>query len=222
MSKGRRSIVFGPLPPPYGGVSVFMSGLYNFVPRATVDVWAYSGSEASKSFPEARYVNHRRLGHIAALTASGRGTRVIDSSHFHLEYPHRILLPAWLKARSVLGFQWIKILHDGSLPFRYQDFTAKQKGLFAAGLGKVDEMIVVTPDLQDFCRQHMDSAQISCIPSLLPMSGGWIDAPTASRWSAAIDRHRQYGKRVCSLGAFIPSYGFHGRWHGHCTRFDET
>src|SRR2546421_2892788 len=146
------SIVFGPLPPPFGGVSVFMSTLYAHIVNGGGEVWAYTGIESASDYPQARFIAHDRLAHIGALLRAGKGRRVIDSSHFHLEYPNWLLLPLWLAAKKIIGFDWVKIIHDGSLPARYPEFTPSQQRLFARALHAVDEVFVVSDELAEFVR----------------------------------------------------------------------
>ncbi len=60
------------------------------------------------------------------LFREGRGARVLDATHFHFEYPNPVLLPLWLACKRVLGFEWHKNVHDGSLPARYGGLRARR------------------------------------------------------------------------------------------------
>jgi glycosyltransferase involved in cell wall biosynthesis len=190
------SIVFGPLPPPYGGVGVFMSSLKDAAFGHGAEVWSYAGDGGDA---RVRTVDHRRFGHIRSLMRLGKGSRIVDSSHFHLEYPHRLLLPAWLQLKKQKQFTWIKACHDGSLPFRYAGMTDSQKRRMAKALAAIDILVVSSPDLVDFFSDKHDRP-VRYISPLLPDEQAYLKN----------DRSGLDGvKRVLSIGAFIPSYGFH-------------
>src|SRR5262245_39069006 len=121
----KRIILFGPLPPPYGGVSVLLSSLFGHLKDCPVFVWAIFGNDWNDH--RITRFNHRRLGVIKALLKQGYQSRIVDFTHFHLEYPNAILLPIWLIAKSLLDFEWIKHVNDGSLPDRYSKFSRSQK-----------------------------------------------------------------------------------------------
>src|SRR6267378_7320314 len=116
----RRIILFGPLPPPYGGVAIYMKALVAQLNGPNVRVWTYGGAKPDD--PDIRFIAHRRLGTLWALIAEGRKARILDASHFHLEYPNALLLPGWLVLKKLLGFEWYKNVLDGSLPRRYPQF----------------------------------------------------------------------------------------------------
>ena len=105
--------------------------------------------------PRVRFVAHRRLGTLTALLAEGRGARILDASHFHLEYPNPLLLPIWLGLKRSLGFKWYKNIFDGSLPKRYPQFGTMQRRLFHRAVNAVDEFIVVSDDLRHWLQEDL-------------------------------------------------------------------
>ena len=202
----KRIILFGPLPPPYGGVSVLLSTLWEHVKDAPVFLWAYFGTKSH----DKRIIrfNHRRLGVIKPLLKQGQHSRIIDFTHFHLEYPNPILLPIWLLAKRMLGFEWVKHVCDGSLAERYRKFTRAQKKRFARAIANIDEFIVVNEGLRDWLinEAHVSQA-ITIIPSLLniPSDG---DMNLSNQSEAPLREFIKHKKRVCCIGTFIPAYGF--------------
>ena len=78
----KKPILFGPLPPPFGGVSIFMKAIAARAAGFGFRVWSYKGKPENNGI----YVNHRRFGHLLALLREGRGARITDSTHFHVEY----------------------------------------------------------------------------------------------------------------------------------------
>lgn len=171
-----------------------------------IEIWSYKGAAPELGV---RVLNHRRFAHIAALFRYASCSRVTDSSHFHLEYPHPILLPLWIWAKRRLGFTWIKILHDGSLPSRYPHFTPMQKRLLAFALRHINEMVVYSRELETWMRNEVDFKKpISFIPLLLPLPSDWGNSPVGRDVAAGLEQFGGHQKRVCSIGVFIPSYGF--------------
>src|SRR3954471_15063847 len=108
-----KTILFGPLPPPYGGVSVFMASIKDACLDRGLEVWSYTGDDADKRVTSIR---RRLLEHLWRLFFGPRDARITDSTHFHLEYPHWLLLPLWLRVKLMKRFTWIKICHDATLP----------------------------------------------------------------------------------------------------------
>ena len=190
-----KAILFGPLPPPYGGVSVFMSALKNACIHRGVEVWSYAGDSGDKRVIR---VDHRKLGHLRRLRGVGPGTRIVDSTHFHLEYPHWLLLPLWLRAKRRRGFKWVKVCHDGSLPSRYAEMSKADRERVSKAVRAVDELVVTSPDLVGFFRNEF-GRDAKYISPLMPL-------PTALDKDVGNPRATQV---VISIGAFIPSYGFH-------------
>ncbi len=205
----RNSILFGPLPPPYGGVAVFMDAISSHAIERGVKVWTYTGEEVFRGRENPLFVNHRRLCHIRALLASGFHSRVTDSTHFHLEYPNVIALSLWLAIKSVLRFRWIKILHDGSLPERYRSFSRFERWLFRIAVRKVDEFVIYNKDLEDWvCETTGFGGPIRAIPLFLPLPENWSKVDLPARLADSIADFQSHNKRVLTVGFFIPSYGF--------------
>ena len=208
MSK-RKAIIFGPLPPPYGGVSVYLSYLIRHLRVAGLDLrmWAVLGDRDSKA-PNVRYIRHRRLGVIPALIREGSGSRILDATHFHLEYPHPLLLPVWLVLKFVLGFEWFKNVLDGSLPERYDRFGLVDRMLFRLAVRNVDQFIVVSEDLERWLRDMIGITRpVHVVPCLVPPPHG-TDLPPRAEIENALSSWSSRPRRVCSIGVFIPTYGF--------------
>jgi len=202
----KRIILFGPLPPPYGGVAIYMNSLVARLRGPNVSVWTYGGAKpADKSI---RFIAHRRLGTLWALLAAGRKARILDASHFHLEYPNPLLLLVWLGLKRLLHFEWYKNVHDGSLPGRYERFGIITRWLFRWAIKAIDEFIVVSESLKQWLRDEIKVVQpITVIPGLLPGPAS-ADARLSSTTIALLAAYLARDKRVCSIGVFFPSYGF--------------
>ncbi|HEV7798511.1 MAG TPA: hypothetical protein VGO73_10165, partial [Pyrinomonadaceae bacterium] len=202
----KRIILFGPLPPPYGGVAIYMQALVARL-GANVCVWAYG--RAKPEHAKVRFIAHRRLGTLWALIAEGRKARILDASHFHLEYPNPLLLPVWLVLKRLLGFEWFKNVLDGSLPKRYPQFGRIQRWLFHRAINAIDEFVVVSEDLRRWLTEDLNVRQpIVVIPCLLPNPSSKRDARLSFATEKLVQPYLVQEKRVCSIGVFFPSYGF--------------
>lgn len=203
----RRIILFGPLPPPYGGVAIYMKALVAYLRGPEVRVWTYGGAQPDDA--AVRFIAHRRLGTLWALLEEGRNARILDASHFHLEYPNLLLLPVWLVLKRWLGFEWYKNVLDGSLPKRYPHFGALQRWLFRRAVNAVDEFVVVSEDLRRWLKDEITVHQpITVIPCLVPTLPGGDNASLSTATEELIKPYLGHDQRVCCIGVFFPSYGF--------------
>jgi len=196
------------MPPPWGGVSVFMNSIADHAIARGIEIWAYTGKPNARC--SLRFVNHRRFGHLRLLARRGRGARISDSTHFHLEYPHPALLPPWIAAKKLLGFTWIKIVHDGSLPYRFDKFSGRQKRLFRAAIESIDEIIAVDQALASWLLNTAGfRGKISMIPPLLPVPPFWPGKDDmAGPLRRTLDNFARHEKKVMSIGVFAAAYGF--------------
>lgn len=203
----KRIILFGPLPPPYGGVATYMKALVAHFRESNVRVWTYGGAKPNDK--NIRFIDHRKLGTLWALIAEGSEARILDASHFHLEYPNSLLLPVWLLLKRRLRFEWYKNVHDGSLPKRYPTFGVIQRWLFRRAVNAVDEFVVVSEDLRRWLQEELGVRQpITVIPGLVPPPLSRANTPLSQELKEQLEPYLSYAKRVCSIGVFFPSYGF--------------
>ncbi len=204
---GRRIVLLGPLPPPYGGVSVYFGALAEHLKGAGVRVWALLGDGSARE--GVRFVRHRRFGIVAALLAEGRGARVLDASHFHLEHPNKFLLPIWLAAKRALRFKWYKNVLDGTLPARARQFGPARQFLFRRAVASVDEFVVVSEELRRWLKEEIGVGQkVTVIPCLLNIPRATLDAPLSEETGARLTSYLPSARRVCSVGVFTREYGF--------------
>jgi glycosyltransferase involved in cell wall biosynthesis len=203
----KRIILFGPLPPPYGGVAIYLKALLAHFQDSNVRFWTYTGAKPKD--PKVRFVAHRRLGTLWALLAEGRGARILDASHFHLEYPNLLLLPLWLVCKRLLRFEWYKNILDGSLPKRYPNFGVIERWLFRRAANAVDKFVVVSEDLRRWLQEEIKVRQdVAVVPCLLPQSPDEVATALLRETKDQLELYLSQAKRVCSIGVFFPSYGF--------------
>jgi glycogen synthase len=195
-------VLLGPYPPPYGGVSVYISTLFDFVKNEGVELWTYAGRKIEG--PDIFFMNSR-AGLPALVMRRGRGARIADNTHFLVEYPS-LLVPGWIGLKKVLGFEWIKIIHDGSLPARFSGLSKFRRALFRLSIAHVSKFVVVSKELERWLRDEIAATQeIVVIKSLLPIKEM---AALSHITAGGLSSYLESQKRVCSIGAFIPEYGF--------------
>lgn len=204
----REVFLLGPLPPPFGGVSIYLSFLLEHLRPRGVRMWAYFGEPFQGESGVQRF-RHRRLGLVPLAFRQGRGARVLDVTHFHLEHPNPLLLPAWLACKLVLRFRWHKNILDGTLPARHRKFNLLRRLLFRGALRGADEFIVVSDELKRWLQDDLRVRQkVSVIPCLLPIPNRYLDEEPTAPTAAALRAYLRRTRCVCSVGAFIQDYGF--------------
>jgi len=112
----------------------------------------------------------------------------------------------WALLKLVLRFEWVKVVHDGSLPSRYSGFSLLRKLLFRLSVSLVDEFAVVNEGINEFLRNGIGVRQnVRTVNALLPIPDSELSAGLSSEIEPVL---AQYDRRVVSTGVFIPSYGF--------------
>jgi glycogen(starch) synthase len=202
----KKVVLLGPYPPPHGGVSIYVSTLFGHLEARGLRLWTYGDREVRA--PNVHFMRDKRRELVPLLLREGRGARVGDCTHFLLEYPSA-LVPVWLLLKRLLGFEWVKILHDGSLPTRHAAFIPARRALFRLAVGGVTEFVVVSEELGRWLREELRVTQpVSVVKSLLPRIRVEGDDALPAELEASLADYTRRGRRVCSVGAFIPEYGF--------------
>src|SRR3982751_207002 len=200
----KKVVLLGPFPPPYGGVSIYTSMLFHFLKDRGLHLWTYGDREVSGS--NVHYMHAKRWQLVPLLLRKGRGARIADCTHFLVEYPS-LLVPLWLTLKPLVGFEWVKILHDGSLPARYQQFSSFQRMLLKGALSAVDEFVAVSEELRTWLLDVMHVQQeVTVIKSLLPPVKAKTDLP--EHLEKNLSSFLSANQRICSIGVFISDYGF--------------
>ncbi len=203
----KKVVLLGPTPPPYGGVSVYVSALFRHLKARGLRLWTY-GDGGPPEGPRVRFMNDKRRELVPLILREGRGARVADCTHFLLEYPSA-LVPAWVILKRLLGFEWVKIVHDGSLPTRHARFGAARRALFRLSAGAVDEFVVTGAELETWLREEVRVSQgVTHIRSLFPVHYAEAETALPAGIEEALAGFTSRARRVCSVGVFIPDYGF--------------
>ena len=134
---------------------------------------------------------------------------MLDASHFHLEHPNALLVPVWLLLISLFRIEWVKMIFDGTLPSRYQEFNKTQRFLFRLAIRRVAEFVVVHEDLAHWLREEIKVTQpITIIPCLIAPPAEAQTRRLSTGLDEALARYLTAEKKICSIGAFVSTYGF--------------
>ncbi|HEX8499704.1 MAG TPA: glycosyltransferase family 4 protein [Pyrinomonadaceae bacterium] len=203
----KKVVLLGPYPPPYGGVSVYVSALHEHLGARGLRLWTYGDAEP-RGGEGVTFMRDKRRELVPVVLREGRGARVADCTHFLLEYPSA-LVPVWVILKRLLGFEWVKIVHDGSLPSRHARFGAARRALFRLAANSVDEFVVTSAELGRWLREGVGvRPEVSVIESLLPVPYSDAGGAPPPETEAALRGFMRRARRVCSVGVFIPDYGF--------------
>jgi len=199
--------ILGPVPPPYGGVSVYIDRIRKRLRNDGVRIWSYPFKSDQQI--DTTFFHHRRLGIVPLVFRDGYRARVLDASHFHLEHPNALLVPVWLLLILLFRIEWVKMIFDGTLPSRYQEFNKTQSFLFRLAIRRVAEFVVVHEDLANWLRDEIKVAQpVTIIPCLIAPPPDAQPKRMSPELNDALARYLSAEKRICSIGAFVPTYGF--------------
>src|SRR5829696_3069114 len=134
----KKVVLLGPYPPPHGGVSIYVSTLSEHLKARGLHLWTYGEREVRG--PNVHFMKEKRRDLVPLILREGRGARVADCTHFLLEYPSA-LVPVWVLLKRLLGFEWVKILHDGSLPVRHARFPAARRAILSVSAISIKEFV---------------------------------------------------------------------------------
>ncbi len=202
----KKVVLLGPCPPPYGGVSVYVSALFEHLKGRGLRLWTYGDAEMRGA--QVAFMKDKRRELVPVVLREGRGARIADCTHFLLEYPSA-LVPVWVILKRLLGFEWVKIIHDGSLPSRHARFGAARRALFRLSTRSVTEFVVTSAELARWLREEVKVKQaVSVVESLLPVPYRDADGALPTETEAALAGFERRTRRACSVGVFIHDYGF--------------
>src|ERR1051325_8327465 len=202
----RKVVLFGPYPPPHGGVSIYVAALFESLKSRGLRLWTY-GDEELKD-PRVRFMKEKRREVVPVVLGEGRGARVADCTHFLLEYPSA-LVPVWVILKRLVGFEWVKIIQDGTLPARHARFGVVRRTFFKLSARAATEFVVLSEELRRWLREEVGVRQnVSLIRNLFPVPCVDDEGPLPPETEEALASFMRRARRVASVGVFIKEYGF--------------
>ncbi len=199
-------IILGPYPPPYGGVAIFNKNLFEAIRGEHSNTELWTNAELCEEDQHINFLKSGLIGNIKFLLNHAATKTILDSTVSSAEYPNFKSVLVWVILKPFLKFKWIKIIHDGTLPARYQTFGFFQKFLLRLSLRSYDRVLTVNQTLFNWAK-HLSPSKLDIhkITSLLPSKD--LDIETELPQSIQ-DTLPTCDKRVCTMGAFINNYGF--------------
>ena len=200
----KKLVFVGAFPPPYGGVAIFNSFLYeNLCYKEIPFEYFKVGENTKKGLPL------KLKSYFKVLAEMPSDSLILESANIFLEYPtdrvsfYRGFI--WLLFKKLKRNKWIKILHDGTFPQRYEKFSRMQRTFVKQTLNEAECVIVVNPILNDWLSKVIGySNRIVEIGSMLPMRG-----QKAEELSIDIIKFLKiYDKVLLTIGTCDEIYGF--------------
>jgi glycosyltransferase involved in cell wall biosynthesis len=202
----RKVVLLGPYPPPHGGVSIYVAALFESLKSRGLRLWTYGDQELNGR--SVHFMRDKRREIVPLVMREGRGARVADCTHFLFEYPSA-LVPVWVILKRLLGFEWVKIIQDGSLPARHAKFSPARRALFRMAANSATEFVVLSEELRRWLREDVGVRQnVSLIRNLFPVPYLDADGALPSETEEALADFMRRERRVASVGVFIEDYGF--------------
>lgn len=208
-SAGKRIVLFGPWPPPYGGVASHVQDLArNMAIRGVPvrilgygDFWMRPGLWRVSVSRDEWWKTKLWL-----RLALSRGTLVHDHSGL-LANPEEDLLDSFAAMVRVRRARWILTLHDETVIQRFRSWPAARQRVFEKFAEIPDYIICVSMGLRRFLEDlGIREARLESIPSLLPIHP--IQEVRLSKDLAVfLQRHRPL---LTTVGAFHGNYDFLG------------
>lgn len=202
--KSKKVVLFGPYPPPYGGVATYVSTLDYYFRTIFNDysliIYSENGQFRTSDKPGFKNV-YSNFNPIMT-----KQTVCFDSCSFFIEYPSVKAILAWIILKIKKRFQWIKIIHDGSLPSRYKSFSILGKLFVKLAIQIADYIVVVNRELDTWLNNQFNVGNKTIyINSLLPIPDVEDSLEDVVN---LFDQSRLYDIIICSIGVFLPVYGF--------------
>ena len=202
----RKVVLLGPYPPPHGGVSIYVAALFESLKSRGLRLWTYGDRRLNDA--RVHFMRDKRREIVPLVLREGRGARVADCTHFLFEYPSA-LVPVWVILKRLLGFEWVKIVQDGSLPSRHAKFSPARRALFRLAARSATEFVVLSEELRQWLRDTVGVRQnVSLIRNLFPVPYLEDEGSLPSEIEEALADLMRRERRVASVGVFIEEYGF--------------
>lgn len=197
-------LLLGPYPPPAGGVASYLASVFRNLPSGEC-AW-YGHGDSPYQGPGVEVVRGNDFDPARCLWTRFRAPVALDSSTVFLEYLDWRLLIRWLPSIVLHRVRWVKVVHDGNLPSRFQSYPGSTKWLTRIASWFVWRYIAVNEELARWLQVNIaPSHKIAVIPSL-------IEAPALSQESVEdpgfLGARARYKRLVCAVGALNPEYGF--------------
>lgn len=205
----RKIILFGPWPPPYGGVSVHMKDLYENLRHAgsSVSILAFGDFTTVNNVKKFEFLPlHKYLWALAKTLLVASSHDIVHKHSVLTAYPsghekHIQVFRNFIKYKKI---KWVETIHDETLISRYPTFSKETKSRFPVYLSEAFKIITVNDKLKDFLISiGISKNKIEVISSLLPVQPPPAKVKMPLETEKFINTHHPV---ISTSGAFSPLY----------------
>jgi glycosyltransferase involved in cell wall biosynthesis len=198
--------LFGPWPPPAGGIATHMTQLRAALHERGVRtrVLAYGDGPMAEGVDPITF--RPRMRFVRSFQRAVRGSRVLHGHSWLTSHPDMTALRgyAWLIRWSRTG--WVETLHSGSLADRFATWSNRDQSLYARILGRADRLIAVSEPIAAFLGSiGMAAPKVVIIGPLLPAGLDTEEEPLAQ---VTADFARVHRPLIVAVGAMLPTYDY--------------
>jgi glycogen synthase len=202
-----RVTLFGPLPPPYGGVAVHVERLHELLLRRGFDSRVLTFGNPALSDSRVRAIRygpvHWPIGLAALGRMAGRGGLVHNQSQF-AAYPRRLVLESLSIVAKLWKMRWVETFHDQTIVARFPDLPSGSRDLFVRAMRNATRIIAIGGSLRDFLVDvGIPEGRIVVGQPLLPPRQERLSLPR--RYASFFGEHSPI---LITVGALIPLYDF--------------
>lgn len=192
--------------PPHGGVATFVENLHDNFVRDGIKHNMIIGSKKKRK--DMKPLEMNILPYFSQMSGITRNSCVIDSSYVFLEDPTTVdckkrfaiwnFLVKWKKIR------WIKIVHDGTLPYRYKHFGYLEKFVWKYSLKNMASILAVDEAIRKWIVKDVGyKGEVEVIQSILPKK--YEERDLSANIKAFIENYKYI---IVSVGTCNKEYGF--------------
>ncbi len=166
-------VVFGPWPPPWGGVASHILDLVSNLKRQgfSVRVLGYGDFGATQGVRKVSVTQRGWWRTRLWLSLALRPGRVLHDHSGMLPYPDDQLLPALSGIVRARRSRWVLTLHDETLIARFTLWPRGIRRTFEEYVSQPEQLICVGTRLAEFVRQRgVPAGRVTTIPPLLPLT----------------------------------------------------
>jgi glycogen(starch) synthase len=204
-SEDARVTLFGPLPPPYGGVAVHVERLHELLLERGFDSRVLTFGNPALIDDRVRAVRYRPvhwpLSMAALASMAGRGGLVHNQTQF-AAHPGRLVLESLSIVAKLWKMRWVETLHDQTIVTRFSDIPPRSRRLFVRAMRNATRIIAIGGSLRDFLVDvGIPEGNIVVGQPLLPPRQQRLPLP--ERYVPFFAEHSPI---LITIGALIPLY----------------
>ncbi len=198
--------ILGSYPPPYGGVATFVKNLHDNFLRDKIAHHMVIRSD--RNYNGMKLLETDSLPYFFQMSGITPNSIVIDSCNIFLEYPKPISskkkFVIWNFLVKQKKIKWIKIFHDGTMPYRFKNFGYVEKFILRYSLNNMEKVLTVDDSIRKWLVEDIGyKGEVEIIKSILPRKYKRRYLPSNIQMFIA-----KYQYIIVSVGTCKREYGF--------------